>query len=117
MTKWARSFTVSAVLTIVVFGGFRSAEKPSLTQQDQVVQMIRAGPDGLELAVQTLRNSSDARLREVAAYVIGEYGKRELATVLADSLTDSTEQVRRSAITAPQKLVNPEVLKQDRKTG
>src|SRR5208337_953825 len=115
MKKWACFFSVSAVLTMVVLGGRRGTEKPSMSQQDQVVQMLRSGPDGLELAVQTLRKSPDARLKEVAAYVIGEYGNQELARVLADSLTDSSEQVRRSAITALQKIVNPEVLKQDPK--
>jgi len=110
MKKWACFFSVSAVLTMVVLGGQRGTEKPSMSQQDQVVQMLRSGPEGLELAVQTLRKSPDARLKEVAAYVIGGYGKQELAQVLTDSLTDPSEQFRRSAITALQKIVNPRVL-------
>jgi len=108
-------FRASAVLTTVILGGLRSAEQPSLGQQGQVVQMLRSGPKGLELAVQTLRHSPDARLREVAAYIIGEYGKQKLAGVLAESLTDSSEQVRRSVITALQKIVNPKVRGEDPK--
>jgi hypothetical protein len=85
----------------------------SQSPQDQVVQMLRSGPEALDLAVQTLRKSPDGRLKEVAAYVIGEYGKAELAQVLADSLTDSSEQFRRAAITAFQKVVNPRALERD----
>ena len=77
--------------------------------------MLGAGPDGIESAVATLRQSSDERLKEAAAYAIGESGKKELAQVLADGLADSSEQFRRAAITALQKLINPEVLKLDPK--
>jgi hypothetical protein len=60
-----------------------------------------------------LRTSADPRLKEAAAYVIGESGQGDFARVLAESLTDPSEQVRRSAITALQKLVNPRALKLD----
>ena len=88
-------------------------ESSSPSQQDQVVQMLGCGPKGVAVAVETLRNSSDARLKEAAAYVLGEYGKPELAQVLADSLKDPSEQFRRSAITALQKIVNPGALELD----
>ena len=87
----------------------------SPSQQVQVVQMLASGPQGVEFAVRTLQGSSDVRLKEVAAYIIGEYGKQELAQVLADSFTDPSEQFRRSAITALQKLVNPRARKMDPK--
>jgi hypothetical protein len=87
----------------------------SPSQQVQVVQMRASGPQGVEFAVRTLQGSSDVRLKEVAAYIIGEYGKQELAQLLADSLTDPSEQFLRSAVTALQKLVNPQARKMDPK--
>ena len=111
MRRFACFFTVSALLPMVVIGCLRGAGKSSRSQQDQVVEMLRSGPEGLEPAVQTLRRSADPRLKEAAAYVIGESGQGDFARVLAESLTDPSEQVRRSAITALQKLVNPQALK------
>ena len=113
MRRLACFFTVSALLPMVVIACLRGAGKSSRSQQDQVVEMLRSGLEGLELAVQTLRTSADPRLKEAAAYVIGESGQGDFARVLADSLTDPSEQVRRSAITALQKLVNPQALKLD----
>lgn len=96
----------------LAFHGFYADEHygadSSPTQQAKVVQMLTDGPRGVEFAVRTLQNGSDMRLKEAAAYVIGEYGDKESAQVLADSLTDPSEQFRRSAITALQKIVNPQ---------
>src|SRR5688572_19466465 len=102
LRRLACFFTVSALLPMVVIGCLRGAGKSSRSQQDQVVEMLRSGLEGLELAVQTLRRSADPRLKEAAAYVIGESGQGDFARVLAESLTDPSEQVRRSAITALQ---------------
>lgn len=98
--------TLPAITVIVVVGAGQGAEKPLLSQQEQVVQALRSGPEAVDSAVKVLRTSSDPRLREAAAYVIGKSGRQELAQVLADSLGDSSEQVRRSAIAALQKVAN-----------
>ncbi len=87
----------------------------SPSQQEQVVRMLGAGPNGIESTIETVQKSSDERLKEEAAYAIGESGKIELAQVLAEGLTDSSEQFRRAALTAIQKLINPGVLKLDPK--
>jgi hypothetical protein len=63
--------------------------------------------------VKALRTSSDARLREAAAFIIGNSGHSELTPLVAKSLADSSEQVRRAGITALQKLVNPQALSLD----
>ena len=57
----------------------------SLTQQERVVRMLDAGPSGIESTVETLRNSSDERLKEAAAYAIGESGNIALTQVLAEA--------------------------------
>jgi len=100
----------SGVQTTNAGNGCREAQTAQ-NEQDQVVQMLNCGPKGVDFAAETLKNNSRARLREVAAYIIGEYGNQQLAGVVAGSLNDSSEQVRRAALTALQKIINPEALK------
>lgn len=83
---------------------------PDDRQQSRIQRLLEGGHQGLPEAVQQLSTSPDARVREVSAFLLGEFGGPEHATVLLGSLDDPAERVRRAAMTAIQKILNPAVV-------
>lgn len=84
-----------------------------MSEQEQVVQLLDQGADGLESAVSVLTSGAPVRLKEAAAYLVGEHGGWEHGDLLLQALASPSEQIQQTAIIALQKIVNPPVARRE----